>query len=363
MSCDIIIAVWNELEATKNCLERVIKHTDFTYRLIIIDNGSEIETAKYLDNLKEKVKDLLLVRNKENLGYVQAINQGFKLSNAEYVCLLNNDTLVTDGWLNEMIKILEENPSVGIVNPSSNTLAQALPDGETPESYAKKLKVSTGQWGELGQCSGFCMLIKRDVIEKIGIFDEAYEVGYFEESDYCRKVQKLGFRFARAKAAYVYHIDRLTFDKRLDKEALFGKNRALFESRWGRSLRVLYMISKPPKDRIDKDESEQIVLSSAQDNHQVYVYIRRNILAKFNFAEHSNIIIRPSKGIFFGFASLFKILTKKHKKKFDLILVDDLFFFSALKFVSFLHKAKILFNPHLEHAIELSKKQAFVNKK
>ena len=359
MTCDIIIAVWNEPEATKNCLEGVIKYTDFTYRLIIIDNGSDPETAQYLDSLKDKVADLMLIRNKENIGYVQAINQGFKLSNADYVCLLNNDTIVTEGWLAEMIKIFEENLSVGIVNPSSNTLAQALPEGETPDSYAEKIKIFTGQWGELGQCSGFCMLIKREVIEKIGIFDEAYEVGYFEESDYCRKTQKLGFRFARAKAAYVYHIDRLTFDKRLDKEALFEKNRALFESRWGRSLRVLCVISRRPKDQIDKDETEQIILSSAQDNHQVYIYIIKNLIARFNFAKHSNIIIRPSRGIFFGFASLFKILTKKHKKKFDLILVDDLFFFSVLKFLSFLHKAKILFNPHLEHAIELSKKQAF----
>lgn len=360
MTCDIIIPVWNELEATKDCLESVIKNTGFPYSLIIIDNGSESKTAQYLDSLKGSVCDLLLVRNKENLGYVKAINQGFKLSNAEYVCLLNNDTLVTDSWLNEMISIAEDNPLIGIVNPSSNTLAQALPNRETPDSYAKRLKVFTGQWGELGQSSGFCMLIKHDVIEKIGIFDEAYEVGYFEESDYCRKAQKLGFRFARAKAAYVYHIDRLSFDKRPDKEALFEKNRALFENRWGRSLRLLCVISRRPKDQIDKDETEQIILSSAQDNHQVYIYIIKNLIAKFNFAEHSNIIIRPSKGIFFGFASLFKILTKKHKKKFDLILVDDLFFFSILEFLSFLHKAKILFNPHLERAIELSKKQAFL---
>ena len=362
MKCDIIIAVWNEPEATRNCLERVIKYTDLPYRLIIIDNGSGNETAQYLDSLKDRIKDLLLVRNKENLGYVQAINQGLKLSNADYVCLLNNDTLVTDGWLNEMIAIAEDNPSLGIINPSSNTLGQYTAKEKTLDEYAQSLQVYKGNWGELGQCIGFCMLIKREIIDKIGLFDEIYEVGYFEETDYCLRAQKAGYRFARAKAAYVYHKERLTFGKRLDKEELFEKNRKIFESRWGKSLRVLCVISSSPKDQIDKDETEQIVLSSAQDNHQVYIYIIKNLIAKFNFAEHSNIIIRPSRGIFFGFASLFKILTKKAKKKFDLILVDNLFFFSVLKFLSFLHKAKILFNPHLERAIELSKKQAFKDK-
>lgn len=363
MSCDIIIAVWNELEATKDCLESVIKNTGLVYRLIIIDNGSDPETAQYLDSLKDKVKDLLLVRNKENLGYVKAINQGFKVSNSEYVCLLNNDTIVTLGWLEEMVSIANDNLDIGIINPSSNNLGQYVPKDMSIESYANSLTEFKGKFAELGQCTGFCMLIKREVLDKVGSFDEAYEVGYFEETDYCRRVQKEGYRFARAKAAYVYHIQHKSFSNRLDNEELFEKNRKIFESRWGRSLRVLCVISRRPKDQIDKDETEQIILSSAQDNHRVYTYIIKNLIATFNFAEHSNIIIRPSRGIFFGFASLFKILTKKHKKKFDLILVDDLFFFSALKFLSFLHKAKILFNPHLERAIELSKAQAFVNRK
>lgn len=360
MKCDIIIPVWNELEATRSCLESVIKNTGFSYRLIIIDNASQQETAQYLDGLKDKVRDFLLVRNNENLGFVEAINQGFKISGAEFVCLLNNDTIVTDGWLDEMVDVAINNVGIGIVNPSSNTLAQNIPKGETVDSYAKSIKVLKGQWGELGQCSGFCMLIKRDVIDKIGILDEAYEVGYFEEADYCRRAQKAGYMFARAKAAYVYHLDRLSFDKRKDKEELFFKNKKIFENRWGKSLRIACIISKPPKDRIDKDETEQIILSSARENHRVYVFIRKSIVSKLDIAEHSNILIFEFNNTFFPIVCFFKIITKKEKKRFNLILSDGLICFHILRLFSSLHKAKLMFNPHLEWAIESAQMQSFL---
>lgn len=359
MSCDIIIPVFNELEITKNCIDSVLKNTDLSYRLIVIDNASNPDTSAYLASLKDTVLGLLLIRNEQNLGYVKAVNQGIRQSSADFVCLLNNDTIVTDGWLSEMIGIADDNYDIGIINPSSNTLAQALPKGQTAEFYSRSLKSFKGKWGELGQCSGFCMLIKREVIEKVGLFDESYDVGYFEEADYCRRAQKAGYRFARAKAAYVYHIERYTFDKRPDREELFAKNRKLFESRWGESLRIATIISKPPKDRMDKDEIEQIILTSACENHRVYVFIEKNLIAKFNIAEHSNILIFAYDGIFFPIICLLKIIAKKASKRFNIILADDIVLFYALKITVFIHRAKLLFNPHLERAIELSKKQAF----
>ncbi|PIQ89377.1 MAG: hypothetical protein COV72_03280 [Candidatus Omnitrophica bacterium CG11_big_fil_rev_8_21_14_0_20_42_13] len=360
--CDIIILVWNELEATKDCISSILKNTETPYRLIIIDNASQPEARDYLAGLREKFKDLTIVRNEENLGYVKAVNQGIKLSSSEFVCLLNNDTIVCRGWLGEMLNIAVNNFQLGIINPSSNTLAQALPKKYTLEAYAESLNIFKGQWAELGQCSGFCMLIRREVINKIGLFDETYEVGYFEESDYCRRAQRAGYQFARAKAAYVYHIERASFKNLSDKEKIFNKNRKLFESRWGRSLRILCLISKPPKDIIDKDEMDQIIMNSAKDNHRVYVYIRKKLVSEFNLPEHSNILIFPFNDIFYPLASFLKIITKKHTKRFNLILIDGLIFYHILKWFAFIHKAKIMFSPHLERAIEASQKESFGKK-
>ncbi len=356
VKCDIVIPVWNELEITKNCIESIISSTRFPHSLIIIDNGSNALVADYLNSLRGKIKDLSIITNQQNLGYVKAINQGFKESSAEFVCLLNNDTIVTDGWLSEMVDIAYDNVGVGIVNPSSNTLAQSVPKGQTIQEFAGSLKASKGSWGELGQCSGFCMLIKREVIEKIGLFDESYEIGYFEETDYCRRVQNAGYQFARAKRAYVYHLDRVSFDKRPDKEELFRKNRELFEHHWGESLRIAYIIANPPNNEMDKHETEQIILTSAKDSHKVCLYIKRNLLSRFDIAEHSNIWVFKFNPLFFPFICFFKIITKKRKKRFNLIITNGRISFYILKVFCFIHKAKIMFNPHLERAIEESQK-------
>src|SRR3989338_1707235 len=108
MMCDIVIPVWNQPTFTKECIESIVKNTDVDYRLIIIDNASGEETKSYLESLKEqRGLKLLLIRNENNLGFLKAANQGMRLSDAQYICLINNDTLVTDGWLSEMIEVAQ----------------------------------------------------------------------------------------------------------------------------------------------------------------------------------------------------------------------------------------------------------------
>ena len=86
MPCDIIIPIWNQLELTKNCIEHIIKNTKYPYRLILIDNGSEAETNAYLRAFKEKkIVETELIRDEKNLGFVKAVNQGMRISNASYV--------------------------------------------------------------------------------------------------------------------------------------------------------------------------------------------------------------------------------------------------------------------------------------
>ena len=101
MDCDIIIPVWNQLTFTKDCLDSIFKNTvGVDYRIIIIDNASDDKTRDYLNGLKEaRPNGITLIRNEKNLGFIKAVNQVIAASNAHYICLLNNDTLVTKGWL------------------------------------------------------------------------------------------------------------------------------------------------------------------------------------------------------------------------------------------------------------------------
>ena len=107
-SCDIIIPVWNELDATAECINSIVKHTHYPYRLVIIDNASDAPTRDYLRSLRDRKEiNLELIRNERNLGFVKAVNQGIVLSDAPYLCIMNNDTVATAGWLEVMINAME----------------------------------------------------------------------------------------------------------------------------------------------------------------------------------------------------------------------------------------------------------------
>lgn len=106
------------MQLTKECRDSIIRHTSSPYRLIVIDNGSQRQTKEYLEELTRNNNILItLIRNETNLGYIKAVNQGLNASNGDYVCLLNNDTRVEDGWLEELINVAQSNPEIGIVTP------------------------------------------------------------------------------------------------------------------------------------------------------------------------------------------------------------------------------------------------------
>src|SRR3990167_2237474 len=135
--CDIISPIWNQLERTQRCIESLIRHTDYPYRLILVDNASDEPTRRYLESLKHDPRvDVLLIRNEENLGNIKAANQGIRASDATYICILDNDTIVTKGWLSEMIAVSRKESNIGIVNPISNSSGWPPARGQTIDEYA-----------------------------------------------------------------------------------------------------------------------------------------------------------------------------------------------------------------------------------
>jgi len=152
--CDIIIPVWNQLAFTKDCVDSISANTDSAdYRLIFIDNASDAPAKEYLENLKgSSAAEVSVVRNGQNTGFVKAANQGMRMSVAPYVCIMNNDTIATNGWIKEMVSVMESDPAVGIVNPSSNTSGQFPEPGESIENYAMRLKQYAGHFQELYTC-------------------------------------------------------------------------------------------------------------------------------------------------------------------------------------------------------------------
>ena len=340
MKCDIIIPVWNQFEFTRDCLESVFKNTNFPFSLIIIDNASNEPTKSYLEKLSQEKKDtVILLKNEKNLGFVKAINQGIRASTAEYLCLLNNDTEVTSAWLAEMVKVAQLRPDIGIVNANSNTLGTHPKKAQTIDALAKELKSLSGTYSELAWASGFCMLIKRKVIQEVGLFDEIYGMGNFEDADFSKRAQGLGYFCVCAKAAYVYHRERRSFIKMKRFDHDFQRNRRIFFAKWGTKERILYVLSKEDPEHIGKVAQEALRL--ARDGNTVWILFKGT--AQENIKRHSNIYVYGLSRVLFNLRSLWRIL--KRKKKFDKIYVDDENYGRRLNSLQILHKAEVIYTP------------------
>lgn len=348
-SCDIIIPVWNQLEATRDCVNSIIKHTGYPYRIIFIDNASDKATGDYLNELKNKAHfNVILIRNDRNLGFAKAVNQGLEVSNAGYVCIMNNDTIATTSWLGEMIDLMKADSAMGMVNPSSNTSGQFPAKSQSIDEYALGLKRFKGETQELYTCRGFCMLLTREVLEVLGPFDETYDIGFFEETDYSMRAGEKGFKIARAKASYVYHKEGLSFKERKDSNSIFENNERIFLKRWGKPSRVGFFFDRMESPgRID-----DMAITAARRGHQVLIFLKRGVGWPVTI-DHFGIRRFDVNPLFFYFVSIYKILKRKSKKKLDVILTDNPFFGSFLMYIKFLHGSDVMIRPDKNSLLEL----------
>ena len=326
-TCDIIIPVWNQLDYTKRCVESIERQTHVSYRLLIVDNASESETADYLRALAQNKPYVELIRNNENLGFIKATNQGLKISTAGYVCLMNNDTVATAGWLSKMISLAQSNKNIGLVNPKSES-----PGAFSLENYSKNLAKNKGKFIETNQCMGFCMLIKREVLDKIGYLDEVYGMGGFDDTDFSRRAHLAGYKCVCARDAYVYHDWHTSFKKAGNREALVHKNEKIFTDKWGKFLRIGYPISYRSREDFVVDINTSFGL--AREWNWVHAWL--NGKRPIELPEHQSLRIFNMSGLklFFYAGVLFRLIERrlKGKKLFDVVLVSDRKLFGFLTF-------------------------------
>ncbi len=232
----IVIVTHNLLVHTRRCLDNIRRLTHEPYELIVVDNASTDGTISYL----ESVEGVRVCRNSENRGFPAAANQGIQLAAGRQVLLLNNDTVVTTGWLRRLLRTLYSNPTIGMAGPSTNHISGPQ---EVAVSYEdlSGLDAFAWDWGqrhdgireEDDRLVGFCLLIRRDVIERIGLLDERFGIGCFEDDDYCRRALLAGFRLVIARDAFVHHVGSQTFRASgTDYAALMRRNEDLFRKKW-----------------------------------------------------------------------------------------------------------------------------------
>lgn len=234
----IIILTYNHLDLTKDCIESIRKYTKKgTYQIIVVDNASTDDTKKYL----QKQKDILKIYNKENKGFPIGCNQGIQLSSKENdILLLNNDTIVTTNWLSNLKTCLYSNARIGAVGAVSNHTENrqgvnfVYDDFATMQQKAKENNVSNSdRWEEKIFLIGFCLLIKREVLNKIGLLDEKYTPGYIEDNDLSLRIIKSGYKLMLCHDVFIHHYLGTAFRKNLDTfYPILYKNREYFYKKW-----------------------------------------------------------------------------------------------------------------------------------
>lgn len=340
--CDVIVLTWNQLEIIKNFINSFISSTFLPSRLIIIDNNSNDGTKDYLISLKNTPScRFQIILNKENKGFVGGMNQGIENSRAKYVCLTNNDVIFTKGWLKEIISIFEQNQKIGLINSNSNTLGAVPPKRSSLEEFAQELRRKyKGVFVEMPFCVGFCMVIKREVMEKVGGLSKEYLPMFFEDTDYSMKVKKEGYLVGMAKGSYVWHQEHASFKQwPKEKERVFIRSRETFFKKWGKILRIAFVLEKVE----DLDECLKESIDLARKGNFLWIFIKNQYINREDFFKRKNLI--EHSGInFVGYSNLFNLLWKilKKKKKYSFIVMKNSNYLNFFRFFKFIHKTEII---------------------
>lgn len=230
--CDVIIPIYNAYEATKNCIDSVIKNTNLSEeRLVLInDRSTDIRIHEHINKIKFENPELniVVIENTVNKGFVGTVNVGMRYSNND-VLLLNSDTIVGKNWLEKIKNCAYSQPKVGTVTAMSNnaTLASVplglsyndIPSDITIDEYNDILtECAYRDYPELPTAHGFCMYIKREVLDTIGLFDEDnFGKGYGEENDFSYRCMDYGYKNLLCDDVIVYHLESQSFSKERDK--------------------------------------------------------------------------------------------------------------------------------------------------
>lgn len=209
--CDVVVPVHNALRSTKNCLRTLRQHAPRWARIVVINDASDERTTGWL----RAQEGIVLLENEVNLGFVKSANRGLLHSESPWVCLLNSDTLMTPGALERMIGRCERDASIGLCSPLSNgavNLSVRIPPGEDVFSFADRVaRTSPALYPDAVTVVGFCLLVRREVIRALGVFDETFDRGYGEETDLHYRARAAGWRCVVADDTFVYHRSGASF--------------------------------------------------------------------------------------------------------------------------------------------------------
>ncbi|WP_440112356.1 glycosyltransferase family 2 protein [Paenibacillus sp. QZ-Y1] len=234
----IIIPTYNGLDLLGPCVDAIRKYTGnhTPYEIIVVDNGSVDGTAAYC--ARERIR---FVRFPDNRGFPAACNAGLRAACGDELLLLNNDVTVTPRWLENLLAALYSDASIGITGPVTNYasgIQQVKLDFRNMDHFQELAesnnRLDPSRWKEVRRIVGLCMLMRRSVMERIGLLDEAYSPGHYEDDDYCYRACMEGYRLLVCGDVLVHHRGSASFLKTdpVAWKQMLERNRSIFINKW-----------------------------------------------------------------------------------------------------------------------------------
>ncbi len=239
----IVVPVYGDWPSLEECIESLKKHVSSSHKVMLVN-----DCGPDADDIEKKIKQTIYgygnfeyYRNKKNLGFVQNCNNAvlnLEKTNND-ILLLNSDTKVTQNFLQKMLDVLYVDKKMAVVSPRSNNATIAtIPLSSAPKkgigakkSYELYLKIkdTLPKYSIVPTAHGFCMLIRRDLINKYGFFDEIFGKGYGEEVDFCQRLRQAGYQCALANHSYVFHQEARSFSLEAKAKLLEDNNKIIWQ--------------------------------------------------------------------------------------------------------------------------------------
>ncbi|MDF1752033.1 MAG: glycosyltransferase family 2 protein [Verrucomicrobiales bacterium] len=240
----IVMAVKDSLDYTKRGIQSILENTECDFELVVVDNGSAQDTVDYLNSLNQP--QIRILRNEENIGCAGAWNQGIKAATGEYVMVANNDIEVPRGWLTTLQKVHAETGAAWVT--------PCIREGDLDYDFEAFHKEFTGKFGDKlweDQFRAMALFSRRDLYtEVVGMFDEAYKFGVYEDEDMFWRIKKKGMRSVITGSVIIHHYGSKTVSSQKRKTPQFIKNnRKTFHRKWWTN----YFTRKRLKRRIKKE--------------------------------------------------------------------------------------------------------------
>ncbi|MFH1671590.1 MAG: glycosyltransferase family 2 protein [Candidatus Portnoybacteria bacterium] len=249
----VIILTWNGIQHISNCLESVQKSSYLNYEIIVVDNGSKDGTPEMIS---KKFPQVRLILNKKNLGFTGGNNQGVKQAKGDVFFLLNDDTKIHPDLISVLVQELESSSQIGIVGPKIYFMPASSADGSEPDKIwfaGGKIDWSKSDSYHLGKnltdrdlsgdskkevdfITGCALMIKREVVDKVGLFDNKL-FAFYEDADLCQKAKKAGYQVIYIPFGGVWHIKSATASRvflddlksQMGRAGLMGRTMIVFK--------------------------------------------------------------------------------------------------------------------------------------